>query len=90
MGPNIILLTLTFIVIEFFTFRMLYEDVWTVTVISENLKYSYHSKKILNCVVIFIYCTMLGMIVTYVAQIRGKMSTLMIENKAVEAMCTGV
>ena len=58
MGPNIILLTLTFIVIEFFTFRMLYEDVWTVTVISE---------KILNCVVIFIYCTMLGMILTYVA-----------------------
>ena len=71
MGPNIILLTLTFIVIEFFTFRLLYEDVWTLTVISE---------KILNCVVIFIYCTMLGMIVTYVAQIRGKMSTLMIEN----------
>ena len=58
MGPNIILLTLTFIVIEFFTFRMLYEDVWTITVISE---------KILNCVVIFIYCTMLGMILTYVA-----------------------
>ena len=47
---------------------------------NENINVPFVIGKLLNSIFLFLICSIIGMVVTYIAQIRGKMSQLLIEN----------
>lgn len=69
-GYNIIASTLTLLVMEFAIFPFLY---------SEEMVFSIIFAKVLNGFFCFIILTIMGMMVTYIAQIRGKLTSLISE-----------
>ena len=71
MGPNIIASTLALTFIQLCPQKIIF---------SENVDFLWIVGKLFNTLFIFVICCIAGMIVTYIAQIRGKMSLLMKEN----------
>ena len=71
MGPNIIFATFTITFIQLVPHPLVY---------SEDIKVGLVIGKLLNSIVLFGIVAIAGMVVTYIAQIRGKMSQLLNEN----------
>ena len=55
-------------IIQFVSIPLLYHSEWTVKKVGE---------KLLNTLVLFIFCTIIIMLVTYIAKIRTKMTNFM-------------
>ena len=64
MGPNIIATTATFTFFQLYPMVIIYNEEFTI---------SFVIGKLLNSFFCFGICTIIGMIVTYIAQIRGRM-----------------
>ena len=71
MGPNIIACVMTMLVLSFGQFSFVFDSEWTVSEISG---------KLFNSLFCFVFITIIAMLFTYVAMIRGKMSNLILEN----------
>ena len=71
MGPNIIASTLSLTCLQLCPQPIIYNESFTIGLVTA---------KILNSAVFFVVATVLSMTITYIAQIRGKMNKLMLEN----------
>ena len=70
-GPNTIACTLTMLIMQFSQFPFLHNEEWSFSMIFG---------KLFNAFFCFAILTILSMLVTYIAMIRGKMNKLIVEN----------
>ena len=71
LGSAIIGYTIGSLLILFLEFPFVYKETWTVSLVSE---------KLFTVLTLFLILTLISMLVTYIAQIRGKMGHLIKEN----------